>query len=330
MHWGQRPDFNVDRGPEGITVELQTWGPQENLFAALYNKSQANWGERPRRLKSDGDLNKQQWEIVRGLFQDKGLNQTLELITFSFLVDGVSRAETHQHVRTRIGAGFNQHGGRDNDWRHRSFRVPETVWRAASLDPIGPRISCVNNQTALDELYEHYKAYNLISILTHHLAEGKRIYAALVDAGIPWQDARRFLPIGTETYLFAHYNYPALKGFLANRLEHIMDWEINCVAQLMLRELRIHCPSLLWQGLGSHSDLLQRAAFAKLDSWPPDGKWPADGQDLQRKRTHRTEQMPFWVLTADAASGGPVNWIPTNGVYPDETDLTKEEVDTLG
>jgi hypothetical protein len=66
---------------------------------------------------------------------------------------------------------------------------------------------------------------------------------------------------------------------LANRLEHIMDWEFNCVAQLMLREIKVKCPPLLSKYLGSHSDRAKAARFAGLESWPPDRKYPSPYDD---------------------------------------------------
>jgi thymidylate synthase ThyX len=140
----------------------------------------------------------------------------------------------------------------------------------------------------------------------------------LVDAGIPWQDARRVMWMGTQTYIHDQYNYLALQGVLANRLEHIMDWEFNCVAQLMLREVKMQCPPLFSKYLGSHSDKAKAAKFAGLESWPPDGKWPVPDAVKDLPRQHTAEQMPFFVLHPSSMAGGPIKWIVTNGTYPHE------------
>jgi len=75
-----------------------------------------------------------------------------------------------------------------------------------------------------------HRADNIRDAIENHLMRTRELYAALVDAGIPWQDARRVLPIGMQTYIHDQYNYLALSGVLTNRLEHVMDWEHNCVA----------------------------------------------------------------------------------------------------
>lgn len=375
-HFGESPQFKITTGPESLNVTLDTWGPQYNVFPALYDMLQANWGDHPSRtvaretMRTPGDdygismLTMPEWRALEAALKGHTLSQALEMLTFTFTVDGVTRAFTHEFVRTRIGAGFMQHGGRDNDWRHRDWTMPETIWRACQrpeeLEATG-LVGAVTewkpiHKLLLDATEDGSAVPGLVDLIQDHLRKGRLIYAALVDAGIPWQDARRLIPIGTQTYIHGTYNYVALKGVLANRLEFIMDWEINCVVQLMLREIKLKCPAILSQYLGSHSDLLQRPAFAGLDSWPPDGKYPyrpvcvcghayanhfgiADSCEVclrdrmahgngtpmcagytpvDERRTHRAEQMPFFVLTKTAMNGGPVQWIKTNGTFPHE------------
>lgn len=294
----------------------------------MYDALQANWGEHPSRtvfnscnehlpyedlVKHDNSwehktgwckLGKDEQAYVLACFAGKTLPQVLEGISFYFLVDGVTRAETHQMVRTRIGAGFMQHGGRDNDWRHRDWSMPETLARACDAfadrtaalahgqfgdtelpypGDINGRKLCITDWGAIEQWVNHARIMGMVNSDTGTLREsveaylrmGKELYSALVDAGIPWQDARRVLHIGTQTYIHAYYTWPSFKGVLANRLEHVMDWEVNCVVQLMQREINMKCPPMFGAHLGSHSDFARRAKFDQLESWPPDGKWPA-------------------------------------------------------
>lgn len=320
-HTGETPRNEIVEAPYHLDVELDTWGPVDNLFPSIYDALQANWGDMPSRTvdasPNEGEkaydpgrlmadwadrtgwstLNPSQRDYVESCFAHKTLQQVLERITFSFLVDGCSRACTHQLVRTRIGAAMMQHGGRDNDWRHRPWVMPETIRRACmvmdsnpnSPNPVGAEYlstvglhHCIADWKPLDQyLYDVNDRYEtshdpmgLRNAIEVYLKTGRELYAALVDAGIPWEDARRVLWMGTSTYIHLDYNYIALRDVLANRLEHIMDWEINCVAQLMLREVRMHCPPVFSKYLGSHSDLARADKFAGLQSWPPVGKYP--------------------------------------------------------
>lgn len=327
IHTGEEPINHVTYGPESLSVTLDRWGPVENLFTSMYDALQANWGEAPSRTidrpfpegHHDPDprvpdrdvsditgwavLEPHERDYVESCFAGKTLQQVLEGVTFDFCIDGVSRAFTHQNVRTRLGAGFMQHGGRDNDWRHRAWTMPETMRRmceafeAGSAQHGAPDLPsntklkhCITDWGAIGEYLDNeisdkgtdVDSCNLTSsgggmaeALEQHVMRCRRIYATLVDAGIPWQDARRVLPIGMQTYIHDQYNYLALQGVLANRLEHIMDWEFNCVAQLMLREIKLSCPPLISKYLGSHSDKAGAARFAGLESWPPDRKYPS-------------------------------------------------------
>jgi thymidylate synthase ThyX len=387
-HFGEPPSTEITFGPDSLDVTLDTWGPKENLFPTIYDALQSNWGDSPSRTAAHYDrrdaheaplgswerqtgwdlLTEKQRTYVEACFAGRTLQQILEMLTFTFTIDGVTRAFTHEFVRARIGSGFMQHGGRDNDWRHRPWTMPETIRRACIASGANPgdleeRDHCLVDMRPIIDLIDKERVTAmdpdpLATVIDRHLMRTKRLYAALVDAGIPWQDARRVLPIGCQTYIHGTFNYVALNGVLANRLEHIMDWEINCVTQLMLRQIHMHCPPLLAKYLGSHSDKARKAAFAGLDSWPPDGKYPnpfeicvcghgrgahtgqwehpqatqdgcgacASGGTLclhyqatdGRQRQHRREQNPFWILSPAAMVGGPIEWIGTNGVYPED------------
>jgi len=370
---------NITEGPESLSVTLDAWGPRESVFTTIFDALQANWGDDPSRTaeqecKCADDRHYEDWphqtgwcqltenqqRYVESCFAGQTLQQVLEGITFNFTIDGVTRAFTHQHVRTRMGAAFMQHGGRDNDWRHRHWTMPETIARACQVfNGNAPDYTvpghCLDNPEYLLQYLDIEMRSSLYKQIEDILFETRKLYAALVDAGIPWQDARRVLPIGTQTYIHDVYNYVALRGMLANRLEHIMDWENNCVAQLMKREVIRLCPPIFGKYLQSHSDKARKAIFAGLESWPPDGKWPAPeppcvcghaaanhkinieiGKEhycevcirerqscpgyapVEIPRAHRPEQNPFWVLTPAAMAGGPVDWIATNGTFPDE------------
>lgn len=406
VHTGEQPKNPITYGPDGISVTLTAWGPQENIFPVLYDALQANWGDAPSTTYDNDDmslpelwpahtplngmqrftgwtsLTPGQRAYIESAFAGKTLPQILEGIKMHFTIDGVSRAFTHQNVRTRIGAAFMQHGGRDNDWRHRAWTMPETIRRACLENENSPEArtyvdtdltSPITDWGPIRRLCEHTPCFNgyasqqnhdpdsvgidptLRSVIEHYLAHGREIYAALVDAGIPWQDARRLLWMGTQTYIHDIYDYLAMASMLANRLEHIMDWEHNCVAQLMVREVRMKCPPIMSKYLKSHSDKQNKAAFAMLESWPPDMKYDpnfpcecghakanhvaapfSDGTDRgycevctvapeckeyrpkdPLPRTHRPEQNPFFILHPDSMNGGPVVWIPTNGIYPE-------------
>lgn len=323
-HRGEQPLTRIDVGPEGIEVELVDWGPQQHLLQRLWRMLNGTWGDSPEAPRVMTEVMK---DRVREACRQgsPSVGQILETVQFTFLVNGISRACTHQIVRTRIGACFSQHGGRDNDWRMRPFRCPETIDRTLQGRGVPPQWPDGNNDTS--RLWNLEREHG--DVLAHWFAYTKELYSALVDAGVPWQDARRVLPIGCETYIYASYSFAALKGLLRNRLEHIMDWEINCVSQLMRRAVKMACPDWLADSLGSHSDIAGHACFHRMRLMPHDRKWPVKTGDMTRSPSecwYSRSQNPFWVLHPDSMAGGPVKWVPSmpTGEYP----VLEEETET--
>lgn len=338
-HANQTPTTLIDDGPFGLKVTLNQWGPQGTALATLYNQAVSNWGETPCRVSCDADLTPKQMSVVEAILDGKHLSNAMEAITMSFTIEGCTRACTHELVRTRVGASFAQHGGRDNDWRHRHWTMPETIRRLFAKDrnagmltnDFAKVMECMGvdiDRFKVEELMESPDGkVEPDALLKLVLKFQKGLYAVLVDNGIPWQDARRILGIGHQTYIHANYNYLALKGVTAHRLEHgACDWEIDCVAQLMVREVWLKCPTVLARRLRSHSDASLTNKFATLYSWPPNGKHALPvGYDATIRTQFTRDQMPFWVLDpvcyVDAAY--PVTWIPTEGRFPWEQYRTR-------
>jgi thymidylate synthase (FAD) len=284
-HNGQVPSVLLSDGPGGLRVSLDQWGPQGTALATIYNQAVSNWGETPSYVEYDYELTPEQMKVVEAILDGKHLSNALEAVSFSFTINGCTRACTHELVRTRVGASYAQHGGRDNDWRHRRWTIPETINRMNGdtakgtaflqdfqryLSDLG--VNLIDLDVVTEQMTEPRAAERVLRMV---LAMEKAYYAASVDNGIPWQDARRILGIGHQTYIHANYNYLALKGVTAHRLEHgAVDWEIDCVAQLMVREVYLKCPRVLAKRLRSHSDASGVNKFATLYSWPPNQKHP--------------------------------------------------------
>ena len=331
-HHGETPTVTIDHGPLGLRVTLDQWGPQGTALATLYNQAVSNWGEAPSRVTHDVQLSLEQMKVVEAILDGKHLSNALEAISFSFTIEGCTRACTHELVRTRVGASFAQHGGRDNDWRHRKWTLPETFKRAfekdekvgeisnqfeRNLEAMGIRLPGFDIDRLTEDFSDKTHGDRLLRMV---LVVQKALYGAMVDNGVPWQDARRVLGIGHQTYIHANYNYLALKGVTAHRLEHgACDWEIDCVAQLVQRELYLKCPRVLARRVRSHSDAAGVNKFATLYSWPPNGKHPVPPNwDPNAPTKFTREQMPFWVLDPICLVDAdyPLTWIPTDGRFP--------------
>lgn len=325
-HKGENPTVGLDHGPAGIKVKLERWTPNDpNIWPSLLSQADASYGNMIHPNKAV--LEDEDRERIAKMFLGAMLPQILEQFQFSFRVEGVSLNCTHQIVRTRIGASFLQQSMRNNDGRHMRFTVPEAISRVIR-DSDGSRAWDAGKFNSLVVHYCRNFGIDYFTptgenssevadkILEDSLKLQKAVYAALLDSGVHFQDARRYLASGHQSYLWCNYNWPALKGVVSNRTEHIvMDWEIDCVAQLMMREVWLNCPWFMAHGLGSASDMRGKEAYAEVADWPSCRKWPGPMRD--RLPLFSNDQCPFWVLSPQSlVTPGEPDWIRTDGVFP--------------
>jgi thymidylate synthase (FAD) len=145
----------------------------------------------------------------------------LEHASFSFGVEGISRACSHQLVRHRL-ASYSQQSQRYVSEKERfSAVVPPSI-------------------AADSELHRRYEG--LLDDI-HHL------YGDLLAAGIPAEDARFVLPNAAQTKLVVTMNARELRHFFNLRCCRRAQWEIRALAVQMLRLARRAAP-LLFAGAG--------------------------------------------------------------------------------
>lgn len=145
-----------------------------------------------------------------------GHQSVLEHASFTFGVDGISRVTSHQLVRHRV-ASFSQ----------QSQRYVSHKERFAVVTPD----SIAGNP-------EHLKLFEA-QVAAVHAA-----YAALVEAGVPAEDARYLLPNATETKIIITMNARELLHFFAVRCCERAQWEIRAMAIEMLRLVKPVAPTV--------------------------------------------------------------------------------------
>ena len=139
---------------------------------------------------------------------------TLEHASYTFAVEGVSRALTHQLVRHRL-ASYNQ-----QSQRYVKFKEEPPIVRPASVDT-NPEAA-----QAFDEAIEAcWQAYD-----------------KLVQVGVPAEDARYILPNACETKIVVTMNIRELMHFFSNRCCNRAQWEIRELAWKMLELVRPTAP----------------------------------------------------------------------------------------
>lgn len=140
----------------------------------------------------------------------------LEHASFTFGIEGISRACSHQLVRHRL-ASYSQQSQRYVSHQDRfEAVVPETI-------------------AARPELATKYQVF---------LDQAHQVYAELLEAGIPAEDARFVLPNAAATKLVMTMNGRELHHFFELRCCRRAQWEIRAMAVAMLRRVRVVAPVL--------------------------------------------------------------------------------------
>lgn len=153
------------------------------------------------------------YEIVDDIDSEKiltrivgmGHHSVLEHAVFTFSVEGVSRALTHQLVRHRV-ASYSQQSQRYVSMREPTFVTPHTV---------------EGNEEAS-------------KVFEETMAAIWEAYGKLESMGIPAEDARYLLPNGCTTNITITMNARELLHFFSLRCCSRAQWEIREMADRML------------------------------------------------------------------------------------------------
>ena len=162
-------------------------------------------------------------KLVRILVRS-GHHSALEHASFTFAIDGVSRACTHQIVRHRL-ASYNQQSQRYVNFGHAdSFVVPPSI--SANLEAQAVFLAAMEQaRAAYDRLVEI------------GLGEGRTRESVQ-------EDARFVLPNAAETKIVVTMNVRELRHFFHVRCCRRAQWEINELAWRMRAMVREVSPNL--------------------------------------------------------------------------------------
>jgi thymidylate synthase (FAD) len=166
--------------------------------------------------------------LVRGLVRS-GHHSALEHASFTFAVDGISRACSHQLVRHRV-ASYSQQSQRYVRFTEgEGFIVPPKI--AANAEA---------REVFLAAMEDARRSYDKLVELG--LAEGRTNESVC-------EDARFVLPNAAETKIVVTMNARELRHFFALRCCRRAQWEINRLAWTM-RHLALEVAPLLFEGTG--------------------------------------------------------------------------------
>jgi thymidylate synthase (FAD) len=192
-HVSPYDNSRVPVGDDEIVVRL-VQGLNPEFESVLSKATRATIGIN---LDKPDEDNRDWEEMLQG-----GLQTALETQVVVFEVQGVSRACTHQLVRSRRAA-FHQQSMRASFYGNRpDFRMPESIWLADE-----------NVKQAWREALE----------AAHHA------YQLACEADVSYQDSRYILPEGTTNYIMLEYPLREFINVFAYRGCSMFQWEIVSV-----------------------------------------------------------------------------------------------------
>ena len=172
------------------------------------------WCDTPMSTPSDENVDEENALKLLQSLVDKGHGSILEHCCFTFSIEGISRACSHQLVRHRI-ASYSQQSQRYVRGEKFSAVIPESIQK---------------NENAL----HHFN--NILDDISE-------TYTLLVEKyKIPKEDVRYLLPNATTTNIVVTMNARELLHFIELRSSPRAQWEIRELAQEMLSLLKKVAP----------------------------------------------------------------------------------------
>ena len=159
---------------------------------------------------------------------NSGHESVLEHVSWTFLIEGVSRAFTHQLIRHRPGWAYSQLSQQYHDEAAATFVMPEEL-----QDDPQARAQWVQ---AVEQCRAAY--VRLTDLLNRTAGDGKERSRSIRSA------ARSVLPNATETKIVVTANARALRHFLKVRGAIEGDFEMRSVSAELLKVLRAEAPHL--------------------------------------------------------------------------------------
>ncbi len=207
-----------------VTVNLKLLEVSANALALIYAACRQCYSE-----QFAGDIFDQikddpvkQAAFIKKIISS-GHESPLEHVKFTFAIQGVSRALTHQLVRHRL-ASYSQQSQRYVKEKDFDYIIPPAIEQ---------------NNLALDEFKKIMdliqKSYSKLSLLL--AGDGK-------SGEIANQDVRFVLPQAAETKIIVTMNCRELIHFFKQRCCTRAQWEIRHLAQMMLEVCQKNLPAV--------------------------------------------------------------------------------------
>lgn len=233
-HNFEEPEQQV-AGYETLKVELLSSSHYWNWIDAAFYASLVTWDTTPQLpvtnmlhpvINNTDDISKGRLDREKKLLfmlTKRPISVALEAAVFTFKITGIPRAMTHQIVR------------------HRQMAFGQQSYRVSSCysDPVRIPVSLLEKITTSEEKSpEEQEAQILINEFTEAVKNVRHVYKHLIESGIPMEQARNIMPMGTTTKIAVTMRLRDMIEYFNGRTSDITQDEHTYMVCLMAKEMR--------------------------------------------------------------------------------------------
>lgn len=210
-----------------VALEVKLLEMSERPLALLYVAYRQCYASRWAGDMWEEDVSEDRKDAFLREMMRSGHESPLEHVKFTFAVEGVSRALTHQLVRYRV-ASYSQQSQRYVDMRQFGYVIPPSI---AGDDALQAEF-----ERCMDDIQRSYQ-----KLLERFGEKG-------VVGGGAHEDARFVLPQAAETKIVVTMNCRELLHFFGQRCCQRAQWEIRALANRMLEICQEKLPPIFENG----------------------------------------------------------------------------------
>lgn len=194
------------------TVQLLAYTPEPERVVTM--AARRSYSRRPAKELWDELSDQEVLQLVDRVIRQRHLS-VLEHVNFTFAIEGISRALSHQLVRHRI-ASYSQQSQQRASEQHFEFVVPPEI----EDDPV------------------------LVQEFEETMNNLGRVYQRMLDRGVRKGLARYVLPNACTTKLIMTMNARSLFNLISQRTCGVEEWEFRTVATKIREVLMTIAPNI--------------------------------------------------------------------------------------
>lgn len=280
VKWGDAQQYHAEPHPnymgeeQGVMPSVHLLWMTPDPLGAVAAMAEMYKGNVIRSLEQvTDDMRRQAFEDV----QKTHLKAPLEAVKLHFMVEGVDRAFTHQHVRQRT-AVYAQESMR--------FAIPGELTEATTLPPsLAGTTHYEHDESGYDVTQEQAWRRSWDNALKTTDAA----YHMLVETGMPAEEARGLLPHATSTRLNYVTDLRNLSDHAGNRLCTQAQFHWRLVFALLMDAIKDYTPDFTWYAYKAGESVLE-------ERWDEVYRWQFEGlatSALFRPVCYQLNYCPF-------------------------------------